>query len=131
MRDNQLGSLVDQLKERDNRLTEQDERLAGLTGLIRDQRDEIRLLKNLPRRPELKPSGLAAGDACLGTLKTCNKLGVPFWSYLCNRPGVARTPEAPRLAQIITQRAAARRFLSNETQFPAGCPFYYLLLPTC
>ncbi len=62
-RDNQLGSLVDQLKERDNRLAEQDERLAELTGLIRDLRDEIRLLKNLPRRPELKPSGLAASGA--------------------------------------------------------------------
>ncbi len=73
-RDNQLGSLVDQLKERDNRLAEQDERLAELTGLIRDLRDEIRLLKNLPRRPELKPSGLAASGASgAGRSKTQGK----------------------------------------------------------
>ncbi len=56
----ELSCLRDLLAKRDNRLAEQDERLAELTGLIRDLRDEIRLLKNLPRRPELKPSGLAA-----------------------------------------------------------------------
>ena len=59
----ELSSLRDLLAKRDNRLAEQDERLAELTGLIRDLRDEIRLLKNLPRRPELKPSGLAASGA--------------------------------------------------------------------
>ena len=55
-RDNQLSTLVDQLRERD-------ERLADLTDLIRDLRDEIRLLKKLPRHPDLKPSGLAVSPA--------------------------------------------------------------------
>ena len=49
----------------------------------------------------------AARDACLGALKTCNKLGVPFWSYLRDRLGVAGAAEVPRLAEIITQRATA------------------------
>ena len=52
-------------------------------------------------------SGRAARDACLGALKTCNKLGVPFRDYLCNRPGVAGAAEVPRLAEIITRRASA------------------------
>ena len=59
-KDNQLSNLVDQLNDRIDRLTEQDERLAGLVKLIRILQDEIRLLKKLPRRPDLKPSGLAA-----------------------------------------------------------------------
>ena len=52
-------------------------------------------------------SGRAARDACLGALKTCNKLGVPFWAYLRHRLGVAGAAEVPRLAEIITQRATA------------------------
>ena len=59
-KDNQLSTLVDQLRKRDGRLAGRDERLAELTGLIRDLRDEIRQLKKLPRRPDLKPSGLSA-----------------------------------------------------------------------
>ena len=41
-------------------LTALRELLVERDELIRDLRDEIRLLKNLPRRPDLKPSGLAA-----------------------------------------------------------------------
>ena len=56
----ELSSLRELLVERDKQLGERDERLAALTEQNRDLRDEIRLLKNLPRRPDLKPSGLAA-----------------------------------------------------------------------
>ena len=66
-KDNQLSNLVDQFNDRNHRLTgqdkqlaEQDERLAGLVKLIQILQDEVRLLKKLPRRPDLKPSGQAA-----------------------------------------------------------------------
>ncbi len=51
-------------------------------------------------------SGLAAGDACLGALKTCNKLGVSYWDYLRDRLEVSGVPNVPRLADLIAQRAA-------------------------
>ena len=51
-------------------------------------------------------SGLAAGDACLGALKTCNELGVSYWDYLRDRLEVSGAPNVPRLADLITQRAA-------------------------
>lgn len=49
----EVGRLREQLADRDERLAEQ-------ADLIRELRDEIRRLKKLPRRPDLKPSGLAA-----------------------------------------------------------------------
>ena len=52
-------------------------------------------------------SGRAARDACLGTLKTYEKRGVPFRACLRDRLGVVGTAEVPRLAEIITQRAEA------------------------
>ncbi|MDE2792325.1 MAG: hypothetical protein OXI81_18160 [Paracoccaceae bacterium] len=51
----EVGRLREQLADRD-------ERLAELAELIRGLRDEIRRLKKLPRRPDLKPSGLAASN---------------------------------------------------------------------
>ena len=59
-KDNQLSNLVDQLNDRNHRLAQQDNWLAVLIELIRDLQDEISLLKKLPGRPDLKPSGLAA-----------------------------------------------------------------------
>ena len=66
-KDAQLNDLADQLAERDAQLTErdaqlaeQDKRLVEQAELIRDLQDEIRRLKKLPRRPDLKPSGLGA-----------------------------------------------------------------------
>ncbi len=41
-------------------LAERDAQLAEQAELIRDLQDEIRRLKKLPRRPDLKPSGLGA-----------------------------------------------------------------------
>ena len=62
----QLNDLVDQLHDRNHRFTEQDEqlvkqdeRLAELIKPVRVLQNEIRPLKKLPRRPDLKPSGLA------------------------------------------------------------------------
>ena len=52
-------------------------------------------------------SGLAAQDACLGALETCNKLGVSFWDCLRDRLEISGAPNVPRLADLITQRAAA------------------------
>ena len=51
-------------------------------------------------------SGRAARDACLGTLKTCNRLGVSYWDYRRARLEVSGAPNVPRLADLITQRAA-------------------------
>ena len=51
-------------------------------------------------------SGRAARDACLGALKTCNRLGVSYWDYLRARLEVSGAPNVPRLADLITQRAA-------------------------
>ena len=51
-------------------------------------------------------SGRAARDACLGALKICNKLGVSYWDYLRDRLEVSGAPDVPRLADLITQRAA-------------------------
>ena len=66
-KDAQLNDLADQLAERDAQLTErdaqlaeQDKRLVEQAELIRDLQDEIKRLKKLPRRPDLKPSGLGA-----------------------------------------------------------------------
>ena len=63
----QLNDLVEQLHDRNHRFTEQDEqlvkqdeRLAELIKPVRVLQNEIRPLKKLPRRPDLKPSGLAA-----------------------------------------------------------------------
>ena len=51
-------------------------------------------------------SGRAARDACLGALKTCNQLGVSYWDYRRARLEVSGAPNVPRLADLITQRAA-------------------------
>ncbi len=50
------------LAERDAQLAEQDRRLVEQAELIREFQDEIRRLKKLPRRPDLKPSGSGASD---------------------------------------------------------------------
>ena len=43
-------------------------------------------------------------DAFLGLGKTCQKLGVAFWTYLGARIGVASAPAVPRLADLIRCR---------------------------
>jgi hypothetical protein len=42
-------------------------------------------------------AGRDARDACLGLIKTCDKLGVPFFDYLGNR---LRVPHAPPIAPL-------------------------------
>ncbi len=48
-------------------------------------------------------SGRETRDACLGLLKTCNKVGVPFWDYLGSRLLVPDAPAVPRLATLVSQ----------------------------
>ena len=44
-------------------------------------------------------------DAFLGLLKTCAKLGIPFWDYLGARLAVPGCQEIPALAEIVSARA--------------------------
>ena len=46
-------------------------------------------------------SGRLARDACLGALKTGQKLESSFWGVLNNRLGIAGAPEVPGLAELI------------------------------
>ena len=68
-------------------------------------RAHITRRQELVRSPERERA--CVRDTCLGALMTCNMPGVQIWSYPCNRPGVAGAAELPRLAEIITRRAAA------------------------
>jgi hypothetical protein len=53
-------------------------------------------------------TGRDCRDAFLGLLKTCQKLGLSFWSYLGGRLGVAGAPLIPPLPDLIRRcRAAA------------------------
>ncbi len=51
-------------------------------------------------------AGREARDAFLGLMKTCQKLGIPFWDYLGDRLKVPEAPAAPRLADLVRQHAA-------------------------
>jgi hypothetical protein len=51
-------------------------------------------------------AGRACRDAFLGLLKTCQKLGISFWSYLGARLGVPDTPAVPPLADLVRARCA-------------------------
>ena len=45
--------------------------------------------------------GRDARDACLGLIKTCQKLGVSFFDYLGHRLAVPNAPLVPPLADLI------------------------------
>jgi hypothetical protein len=71
-----------------------------------------------------------AGRRCRDTFatlkKTCRKLGVSFWAYLCDR--VRGLGQIPRLAEVIRQKAkemAASMAQAKETaasNVPAAAP---------
>ena len=46
-------------------------------------------------------AGRACWDAFLGLMKTCQKLGISFWSYLGHRLGVAGAPIIPPLPDLV------------------------------
>ncbi len=52
-------------------------------------------------------AGKQAKDAFLGLMKTCRKLGIPFWDYLGDRLKVPGANPIPNLAEIIRQRQTA------------------------
>lgn len=52
-------------------------------------------------------AGRDCRDAFLSLLKTCNKLGIPFWDYLGDRLGTAGEKAVPYLPQIVGQRCSA------------------------
>ncbi len=48
-------------------------------------------------------------DAFLGLMKTCAKLGIPFWDYLGDRLRAPDAPTVPFLPHLVSQRAAPPR----------------------
>ena len=50
-------------------------------------------------------AGRDARDACLGLIKTCQKLGVAFFDYLGHRLAVPNAPLVPPLPNLICARA--------------------------
>lgn len=48
-------------------------------------------------------AGREARDAFLGLMKTCQKLGIPFWDYLGDRLKIPEAPAVPRLIDLIRQ----------------------------
>jgi len=102
---------------------------ASIGGALKEMRDHKADLLRVLERPEVplhnngtesiirgyvktrKISGSTRSDAgrrCRDTFaslkKTCRKLGVSFWSYLCDR--ISGLGTIPRLAALIRQRAA-------------------------
>ena len=51
-------------------------------------------------------AGRDCRDAFLGLMKTCAKLGIPFWDYLGDRLRVPDAPSVPFLPDLVSQRAA-------------------------
>jgi hypothetical protein len=51
--------------------------------------------------------GRDARDALLGLMKTCAKHTISFWDYLGDRLGVLEAPAVSRLAELVSQHAAA------------------------
>jgi len=49
--------------------------------------------------------GQLCRDSFLGLVKTCSKLGVPFWDYLGDR--ITKSNNIPRLADLVVQKATA------------------------
>lgn len=49
----------------------------------------------------VSPVGRAARDVMLGLLKTCQKLGISFYTYLGDRLGVAAGLKVPPLAELV------------------------------
>jgi hypothetical protein len=52
-------------------------------------------------------AGRDARDACLGLLKTCQKLDLSFFNYLGSRFGVPKTPLIPPLPDLVRARASS------------------------
>jgi hypothetical protein len=52
-------------------------------------------------------AGRDARDACLGLLKTCQKLDLSFFDYLGSRFGVPGTPLIPPLPDLVRSRASS------------------------
>ena len=46
-------------------------------------------------------------NAFLGLLKTCQKLGIPFWDYLGDRLAVPSAPAVAYLPHRVNQQATA------------------------
>jgi hypothetical protein len=53
------------------------------------------------------PAGRDCRDAFLGLMKTCAKLGIPFWDYLGDRLHVPDAPIVPSLPHLIRQNTAS------------------------
>jgi hypothetical protein len=52
-------------------------------------------------------AGKKARDTFLGLMKTCKKLGLPFWDYLGNRLKVPTATHVPPLPDLVRQRCLA------------------------
>ena len=52
-------------------------------------------------------AGREARDAFLGLMKTCAKLGIPFWDYLGHRLKVPDAPAVRYLPDLVRQQAAS------------------------
>ncbi len=51
-------------------------------------------------------TGRDCRDAFLGLLKTCQKLGVPFWDYLAARLAIPDQPIIPYLPDLVRTRCS-------------------------
>ncbi len=51
-------------------------------------------------------AGREARDAFLGLMKTCQKLGIPFWDYLGDRLNIPHAPAICYLPDLVRQQAA-------------------------
>ncbi|MDP9837915.1 hypothetical protein J2T09_002675 [Neorhizobium huautlense] len=50
--------------------------------------------------------GRQARDSMLGLMKTCQKLGLSFWHYLCDRLGISNEDQpVPSLAALFAGRS--------------------------
>ena len=49
-------------------------------------------------------AGKNARDTFLGLMKTCKKLGIPFWDYLGDRLKVNAATPVPPLPDLVRQR---------------------------
>lgn len=68
--------------------------------------------------PTRSPLGRQARDTFASLKKTCRRLGVNFWDYLCDR--VRGLGEVPRLATLLRQKAEELAATKGVAALPTG-----------